>query len=70
MIFIAAAAVVTTTTVFVGVALATRVSELLSPLKRDCCNITSAVPQTEKEAAGDESAQGCTAHLLQLYQQA
>lgn len=65
MIFIAAAAVVTTTTVFVGVALATRVSELLSPLKRDCC-----APQPEKEAAGDESAQGCTAHLLQLYQQA
>ena len=64
MIFIAAACVVATTTVVVGVAVATRVHELISPAPP-----TAATGDKETEPAADDSA-GCTAHLLHLYQQA
>ena len=64
MIFIAAACVVATTTVVVGVAVATRVHELISPHAP-----AASGGETETVPAADESA-GCTAHLLHLYQQA
>lgn len=65
MIFIAAACVVVTTTVVVGVAVTTRVHELIAPA---CAE--NAREKGTADAAPDDSA-GCTAHLYQhLYQQA
>ena len=63
MIFIAAACVVATTTIVVGVAVATRVHELVTPAP------APAAKDEAQQKAADDSA-GCTAHLLHLYQQA
>ena len=61
MIFIAAACVVAGTTVVVGVAVASRVQELIAP---------APPPSAETETRAAPEDPGCTAHLLHLYQQA